>query len=408
MVIGVGPRYWGYWSLRIGHYSSVRLLLINNEFPPIGGGGSTVTKYAIRYLVRAGHKVTLITSRYRGLPAREIVDGGTVIRIPTVRRYKDFCATWELVIFGCSALLYALWYTGRHRVDFIQAYFAVPAGWVAWIVRGIRGIPYAVYFGGSDIPGANPSRYRRIYPLLTPLLRAIWRRAAFRTVCSAELARLGRAADAGAEFLVIPNGVETERFRPIKRAANARLRVLFIGRLIPRKGFQRVVRALPRLRELATRPFEVEVVGSGTARLELDELAARLSVSDLIRYVGTVPYEKLQVTYQYADIFVLTSLSEGMPSVILEAMGCGLPVVASNVGGNNELVREGENGYLIEGDDLEKLARSLAVLISDGARRERMGQRSRALALQYDWREIMGQYDRLYRESEQCKANKVT
>jgi glycosyltransferase involved in cell wall biosynthesis len=376
----------------------MRFLLINNEFPPIGGGGSTVTKYAIRYLVAAGHKVTLITSAYKGLPRREQVEGGQVIRIPTIRRYKDYCSQWELVIFGLSALVYSLWFTTRNKIDFTQAYFAVPAGWVAWMLKLTRGIPYSVYFGGSDIPGANPSRYKAIYPFITPLLKTIWRGAEFRTVCSRELARLGEQADSGQKFLVIPNGVETERFKPIVRPENPKVKILFIGRLIPRKGFQRVVQALPKARQMTKTPFEVEVVGTGAFQNELDELAESLGVSDLIRYVGMVPYDKLEEAYQYSDVFVLTSLSEGMPSVILEAMGCGLPVVASDVGGNNEIVHHGENGYLVQGDDVEGLAKYLTDLIDNKDRREVMGKKSRESSLQYDWRVIMGQYANLYKE----------
>lgn len=378
----------------------MNILLINNEFPPIGGGGSTVTAYALRHLVKAGHNVTLITSRWGGLPHREQIDGATVIRIPTIRRYKQFCSQWELVVFGLSALVYTFFYTMQHRVDFIQAYFAVPAGWVAWLIKKVRGIPYAVYFGGSDIPGANLSRYKNIYPLLTPLLKKIWRGAAFRTVCSHELRRLGREADPATDFIVIPNGVETARFKPIARPANPQVKILFIGRLIPRKGFQRVVAALPRVKELVPQPFQVEVVGTGMAKSELDELAEQLGVSDLIHYVGTVPYGRLEQSYQYADIFVLTSLSEGMPSVILEAMGCGLPIIASDVGGNNEIVREGENGFLIQGDDVETLAQRLAALISDAGLRNRMGQKSRELSLDYDWAKIMGEYTKLYQPYE--------
>jgi glycosyltransferase involved in cell wall biosynthesis len=374
----------------------MKLLLINNEFPPIGGGGSTVTKYAIRYLVRAGHEVTLITSQYRDLPKREQVEGALVIRIPAIRRYKDFCAQWELVIFGLSALVYSLFFTWRHQVDFVQAYFAVPAGWVAWMLNIMRGIPYAVYFGGSDLPGANPSRYKRIYPLITPLLRAVWQRAKFRTVCSEELARLGKIADPMSKFLVIPNGVEWDRFKPVERPRNKKVKILFIGRLIPRKGFERVIRALPEVQEKARETFEVEVVGSGEHRKKLDDLAQELGVVEQIKYVGTVPYDQLEKSYQRADIFVLTSLSEGMPSVILEAMGCGLPVVASDVGGNNELVKDGWNGYLIRGDDSSKLASDLVQLIDDENLRSEMGQRSREMAKQYNWEEIMRQYNELY------------
>ncbi len=374
----------------------MKLLLINNEFPPIGGGGSTVTKYALHYLTKSGHKVTLITSRYRGLPRRETVDGARVIRIPAIRRYKDFCSQWELVIFGFSALAYTLGYTFRHKVDFIQAYFAVPAGWVAWVVNLTRRVPYAVYFGGSDIPGANPSRYKNIYPFLTPVLKAVWRRAEFRTVCSSELAQLGHKVDPSSRFIVIPNGVETDRFQPMSRLPNAKVKILFIGRLIPRKGFQRIIRALPKVRTVAQAPFEVEVVGTGASRVQLDEEAERRGVSDLIRYLGTIPYDRLEKAYQYADIFVLTSLSEGMPSVILEAMGCGLPVVASDVGGNNELVEEGVNGYLIRGDDVEKLAEKLAALINDAGLRQRLGRAGRERAIRYDWANIMKEYNKLY------------
>lgn len=374
----------------------MNILLINNEFPPIGGGGSTVTKYALRYLTQAGHQVTLLTSRWRNLPAEEEIEGARVIRIPTIRRYQDFCAQWELVIFGLSALCYAFAFTLVHRVNFIQAYFAVPAGFVAWIISYLQGIPYGVYFGGSDIPHANPSRYQGIYPIITPLLKAIWRRAAFRTVCSAELVVLAKKADPSSEFMLIPNGVETARFCPIDRPPNAKVKILFIGRLIPRKGFQRVVAALPTLRQLAGRPFTVEVVGSGAARPTLDSLAEELKVTDLIQYVGLVPYDQLEQSYQYADIFVLTSLSEGMPSVILEAMGCGLPIIASDVGGNNEIVKEGVNGFLVKGDDVARLATHLAALVNDEQLRHRLGQASRALSLHYDWHHIMDQYLALY------------
>jgi glycosyltransferase involved in cell wall biosynthesis len=373
----------------------MNLLLINNEFPPIGGGGSTVTKYAIRYLVQAGHTVTLITSRYGTLPHREVIDGATVIRIPALRKYKDYSSMIELVSFGVSALFYCLFFTSKNKIDFTFAFFAVPAGWVAWILSYLIGIPYGVYFGGSDIPGANPSRFKKIYPFITPLLKMIWKRAVFRSVCSDDLRELARKVDPTSEFHTIPNGVETDRFHPITRPESPKVKIIFIGRLIPRKGFHRVVRALPSVKKQAKVPFEVEVVGTGAHRAELDSLAEQLGVSDLIRYVGMVPYDQLEKSYQYADIFVLTSLSEGMPSVILEAMGTGLPIIASNVGGNNEIVHEEENGFLIMGDDIDLLAARITTLVNDASLRKSMGEKSREYALQYDWKHIMDRYDKL-------------
>lgn len=376
----------------------MNLLLINNEFPPIGGGGSTVTKYALRYLVQSGHKVTLITSRFGNLPHREIIDGATVIRIPALRRLKDYSSMFELVVFGISALFYSLYFTTKHKTDFVFAFFAVPAGWVAWILSYVKGIPYGVYFGGSDIPGANPSRFQQVYPIITPLLKMIWRRASFRSVCSKDLQDIAKRLDPSYEFHYIPNGVETSRFTPIERPENSKVKIIFIGRLIPRKGFHRVVRALPEVSKRANVQFMVEVVGTGAHRAELDALAEELQVSQYISYIGMVPYDQLEKSYQYADMFVLTSLSEGMPSVILEAMGAGLPIIASNVGGNNEIVHEGENGFLIMGDDVDLLADKMVALINNAALRKQMGQKSREFSMQYDWKHIMNRYDTLIRQ----------
>ena len=89
------------------------------------------------------------------------------------------------------------------------------------------------------------------------------------------------------------------------------------------------------------------------------------------------------------------SLSEGMPSVRLEAMGCGLPVIASNVGGNNEIVHEGKNGYLIAGNNIDDLAEKLSTLINDKSLRLGMGKKSRAYAMEYDWKNIMNKYNTL-------------
>lgn len=386
----------------------MKLLLITNEYPPIGGGGSSVLQYAVRYLTEEhGHDVTVVTSRYRGLPRHEWVPEGSgvsgrprahVIRVPAIRRYKDFCAVWELVTFGVSALVYGLWLVPRLKPDLIQAYFALPGGWVARILSAVYGVPFVLYFGGSDMPGANPSRYARLYPLISGLTRWIWRGARVSTVCSEGLLALGRSLDPSHDFRLVPNGVELVRFVPVERPPNPTVKILFIGRLIPRKGFHYVVRSLPRVLELTAVPFDVEVVGSGSMRSALDELATTLGVSHLLKYLGTIPYDKLHLAYQGADVFVLTSESEGMPCAMLEAMACGLPVVTTDVSGNREIVRDALNGFLIPLGDEEKLAHALALLIRDEGRRRRMGSESRRIVQAYDWREIVRRYETIFRE----------
>ena len=104
-----------------------------------------------------------------------------------------------------------------------------------------------------------------------------------------------------------------------------RVRILTIGRLIPRKGFQFLIRALPQIVENAAADFEIEIVGDGPYQKQLLKLAADLNVTEHIRFAGAVPYAELPQKYRDADIFILPSLAEGMPLVVLEAMGTGLP-----------------------------------------------------------------------------------
>ncbi len=377
----------------------MKLLLITNEFPPIGGGGSSVLQYAARYLTEDyGHDVFVVTSSFRGLPRRDRLGAASILRVPAIRRHKDFCAVWELITFGVSALVFCLWYVPRWKPDLIQAYFALPGGWVARILRLVYGTPYVLYFGGSDMPGANPTRYKNLYPFIRGLTRWVWRGSAVSTVCSEGLLALGRALDPQHDFRLVPNGVELVRFVPVERPPNPVVKILFIGRLIPRKGFQYVVRALPRVKEFTDVPFEVEVVGTGAMRMHLDGLAATLGVSHLLKYLGTIPYEKLHLAYQSVDIFALTSESEGMPCATLEAMGCGLPIVTTDVAGNQEIVHEGVNGFLVPVGDTEKLAQSLAWLIRDPSLRRRMGTESRRLVTPYEWRDIVRRYETIFRE----------
>lgn len=377
----------------------MKLLLITNEFPPIGGGGSSVLQYAVRYLTEEHHhEVVVITSRYKNLPSEERFGAARVIRVPAVRRYPDFCAVWELVTFGVSALVFCLWFVPRYRPDLIQAYFALPGGFVARVLSLVYGVPYVLYFGGSDMPGANPTRYRKLYPYIRGMTRWIWRGAKVSTVCSEGLLKLGRSLDPAYDFRLVPNGVELARFLPVERPTNPVVKILFIGRLIPRKGFQYVVRALPELRAVTGTPFEVEVVGSGAMRHYLDGLSAELGVSHLLKYLGTIPYAELHHAYQQADIFVLTSESEGMPCALLEAMACGLPVVATDVTGNQEIVHPGVNGFLVPVGDTEALARALTALVRDPSLRERMGRESRRLVQSYDWREIVRRYAKIFEE----------
>jgi glycosyltransferase involved in cell wall biosynthesis len=405
----------------------MRILMINYEFPPIGGGGGNVTYYISKNLARGGHDVHIITSRFRGLPGYERVEwdksipyGFEVHRVPVLRKSPDVCGVHEMLTFVVSASIYGLWLAKKFRPDIIHVFFGIPSGPIAYLLKKVYSFPYVVFLGGRDVPRLHPDPpfYRLIYGILSPAIRSIWGNAKAVVACSSGLRELALKWLSGSprtrgfalpvacanrdtrapEIRVIPDGVDLSRFRPIEKNSNpdAKVKILTIGRLIPRKGFDRLIRSLPEVIKMVKKDFCVEIVGDGPLRAELVQLAEEFQVAQKVTFAGTVPYEQLAEKYQQADIFVLSSLAEGMPLAVLEAMASGLPIIASGVQGIEDLVEEGVNGYLFAPSDHRSLCRYLATVINDDAIRLRMGRESTRIARKYDWVNIVEQYLCIY------------
>ena len=187
---------------------------------------------------------------------------------------------------------------------------------------------------------------------------------------------------------VIPNGVDTELFKGPTLSTqgrtlseNRRVTVLFVGRLEKQKNLETLIIAISKLLKGPTLPrqgwtlkYKFVLVGSGSLRDEILELADKLGVNLEIK--GTIPNEKLPEVYRQADIFVLPSLMEGHPKALLEAMSCGLPCLATNIPGVNEIIVDGENGLLVE-PTVEGIAEGLERLAVDSELRKRLGQAAR-------------------------------
>ncbi len=376
-----------------------KILMFNHEFPPIGGGGGWVSYFLGKHFAAAGHNVHLITSRFRDCPTDEEVEGFHVHRVRALRKNPDVCAVHEMLTYAISSSLYGLRFAKEFEPDIVQVFFGIPAGGGAYLLRKFHNVPYLVFLGGRDVPRRNPDPpyYRWLYLLLKPVIRAIWGNASVVVACSDGLRELARETASDVRMDVIPDGLDLGRFEPTLRdPCPERVRILTIGRLIPRKGFQFLIRALPQIVENAVHDFEIEIVGDGPYQKELLKLAADLDVAKHIRFAGSVPYSELPQKYRDADIFILPSLAEGMPLVVLEAMGTGLPIAASRVQGIEELVAEDVNGALFDPGDADGLARSLVKLINAGKGRIEMGRASVERVKPYDWKHIADAYLALY------------
>ncbi len=377
----------------------MRILMINYEFPPVGGGGGNVTHYISKNLAQGGHDVRVITSQFRDLPKYEKLDGFEVYRVPVLRKSADVCGVHEMFTFVLSASLYSIRMVKKFRPDIVHVFFGIPSGPVAYFLKKLYDLPYVVFLGGRDVPRPNPDPpfYRLVYGLLMPIIKSIWGNARAVVACSDGLKELALKTDSKARIHVIPDGVDLRKFHPVEKSGSPeKIRILGIGRLIPRKGFDCLIRSLPEVMKMTDRDFCVEIVGDGPMRSELTGLSQQLDVAQKVIFAGSIPYEDLDKKYQQADVFVLSSHAEGMPLVVLEAMASGLPIVATKVQGMEALVEQNVNGYLFPPDDHRSLAQRLAAIINDDTIRPQMGRESTRIAQKYDWANIAEQYLHIY------------
>jgi glycosyltransferase involved in cell wall biosynthesis len=172
--------------------------------------------------------------------------------------------------------------------------------------------------------------------------------------------------------VVIRNGIDV-RGRPLARPETEPARIVSVGRLQAPKDPLTLVRALA---ELEGRAFRASFIGDGPERREVESEIARLGLSDAVELAGRRP--DVPEILAASQVFVLASRSEGFPMAVLEAMAAGLPVVASRVGGLDELVDPGETGLLVRPGDPAELARAIARLLDEPGLRARMGAAGRA------------------------------
>jgi glycosyltransferase involved in cell wall biosynthesis len=373
----------------------VRLLLVNYELPPLGGGAGNATAQIARHLARGGDEVCVLTSSFRCLPRREVRDGYRVWRVPVVRRRVERCSPAEMATFVLGGLPAAFGLARTWRPDAACAFFGLPSGPLTLALERVFGIPYLVSLRGGDVPGFLSQDLARFHRLTRSTILAVWRHARGLIANSAGLADLARRAWPEARVDVVPNGVDVDAFWPPAdrvRPANP-LRVLCVGRLVRQKAFSSVLDAVA----MGRAPAVVRIVGDGPLRAPLMAQAASLGVR--AEFSGWVDRADLPVHYQWADVLCLPSFEEGMPNVVLEAMAAGLPTIASDVYGMRDLVEAGQTGCLVAAGDARGIARALERLAVEPELVRRMGERARAVAESYAWSAVAAAYRRLLVEA---------
>jgi glycosyltransferase involved in cell wall biosynthesis len=202
---------------------------------------------------------------------------------------------------------------------------------------------------------------------------------------------------------LIPLGIDLERFCPQPAMApdggsafQRRPRVIFVSRIIYEKGLQVLVEALRRCRDAGS-PFELVICGDGPYLPEIKALVSAKDLTDLVDFRGVIKGAALVAELQSVDIAVVPSLRDNTPFAAIEAMGCGLPVLAADTGGLGGIVGELGAEMVFDPGDAGQLTKCLLWLLADPERRQAKGEAARRLALEkYDLRQMLQAYDDLF------------
>ncbi len=350
----------------------MKIAILVNLFPPKWLAGTEIaTYYLAQHLTRRGHEVHVITSLDEGLPEEICENGIHIRRLPRIRvRFVGVFAFWAAIIRTIRMV----------NPDIVHAqslYIAIPA----LVSKRFLKIPYLVWGRGSDV--YLPNRFTKL------TAKTILKNADSVLALTKEMKRVMQVIY-DREIAVVPNGIDLNEYTarlPAREVEGCKKRILFVGRLHPVKGVQYLLQAMKIVHEEMPEARLI-LVGDGEERDILESLTDNLGIRGCVEFVGKVPHEMIPDYMYHADVFVLPSLSESFGIVNLEAMACGLPIVATRVGGLPDVIEDGVNGYLVGTREPREIAERLLMVMQNDEMQEEISTNNREKAKLFTWENV--------------------
>jgi len=372
----------------------MRILTLNYEHPPLGGGGGRLAAKVAAGLVRRGHAVRTVTGGMPHLPKESIEEGVEVRRLRSLRRREDTCSVPEMAAWVLRAIPAAIAEARRWKPDVIHAHFAVPTGAVAWAAHKVTGVPYVLTAHLGDVPGGVPEQTGNLFRWVKPFTDPLWRDAAATTAVSSFVAGLAEKAYGIRPHLIL-NGMQLPPARVVV-PTNAPC-LLFVGRMSIQKDPVTAVRALALLKNL---PWSCQMIGEGPLAAEVRAEIVSAGLEDRITFSGWASSEEVSAAMRCSEILLIPSLSEGLPMVAVEGLANGLALAGSRIGGLADVLEEGVNGSLFDlASGPEGFAASLRPILSDPAMLASARHASLSKARAFDLEPVLGQYEQILGEA---------
>lgn len=363
----------------------MKILFVNYEYPPIGGGGGVINA-ALAEELAIRHDVTVLTSQGLRLPVTEERNGVRIIRVPVFFRRRQAAANFaSLLAFLPSGMFYGRRLITSEKFDIINTHFALPSGPVGQILARWGSVPNVLSVHGGDLydPSKRSSPHRHL--VLRIWIRSLLKSAIFVIGQSNNtLGNMKKYYRSDIESELIPLGIRrppkvTGTREEFGLPVNSTL-LITIGRLVSRKAVDQLVAAM---QALSSSKADLIIIGSGPEESGLRKLADSLGVGNNVHFMGQVSNLDKVKLLRLSDIYVSTSQHEGFGLVFLEAMAEGLPVVCYDFGGQSDFLEDHATGRLCALNDIDSFIQRTIELINDTGSREKMGVENRKRVKDY-------------------------
>lgn len=378
----------------------LKILIINYEFPPLGGGGGVASyDLALEWSVKG--EVDVITSNFEGLNSSENVKGIRVFRTKIFfRKSRDAATFLSMLSFLVTGFITGFNLCRENRYDIINTHFAVPSGPLGFVLGKIFGIPNVLSLHGGDIydPSKKMSPHKSI--IFSRVVKFILNRAD-RIVAQSNNTRDNtiRYYNPVKDVQIIPLAYHPPEIIKVSRGKLGLDKDAFyfitIGRLVKRKAIDTMLYALAKIENSKIRLL---IVGDGPELEYLRNLAAGLGLNERVIFTGYIEESKKYNYLQNSDAFILTSLHEGFGIVFMEAMFIGLPIVCTNHGGQVDFLKNGENAFLIDVGDIEACKTSMMKIFKDKNIYRKMSGNNRKKVKVFYAENVAAEYLKIFNE----------